>query len=310
LSSVKVIRINKEKIRKRYRQLSSTSEVNLARAAIENSLKQLVSQTRHLDIDAYRDGSTKRQLVRQVNQLVFADLLSVLSAALRVHAEAELDDYESMLWDLDCWIQIAGSTVDLYKKSTSERWNKVKLYGVKDIRNKMLVPLSKVLDAFKRERRNLENSYDRQMRRTEALVATQRRKDAEKADELLTREYDDKYRRLRGLFVYRIAASRVKNPAHSKFRMYGKTLEEWKQEQQPFDGAPELDSDGVPMERVPIFRERAPGRRPPTSTLWYEEEETEWTEDERYALLDALQTCHGMSHSEPHNKQNIQLTKR
>jgi hypothetical protein len=301
LDAVKAIKFNKDKIRKFYQELATTSETSHLRAAINDALAQLQRQTKRLRPETIEVFATKRRLVRQVNILVFADLLSVLSAALKLHADSRYDDYDTMTWELECCIRIMQCIVDLYRKSRSGEWIKIKIHGIKEIRSGMLVPLQKVLEKFQRERRN----YLRFVQHRATQQASQRHRDVEEEEDSLKKEYIEKYDRLRGLFIYRIDAARDKDAHTGKFKRHGKTFAEWKVGRQTRHGHDkrevhsdrevELDSDGNPIERVDAFGARVPGRRPPRSSSITNEDETEWTNEERYALLKGLKDDHGES---------------
>jgi hypothetical protein len=295
LLAVKAIRINKDNIRNRYEELSTTNEIRHVRTAIDHALKKLDSQTRHLQLDTDEDDDGKRQLVHQVNLLVFTDLLSVLSAALKAHAGSALDDYKSKHWELECWVSIITSANNLYKKSRSEGWKKFKVPSVQKIRSNMTVPLAKVLQVFDREKKNLERSYDRRIQHAETLKASQRQRDSDDLEQQSGRKYNDMHRRLRYLFNWRRFYESTRYPSYPKFQMRAKSFQQWKEHTRPWDGAtPELDSDGLPIERIAVFGERDPGRRPPASSVWDVEEEAEWTRGEKAALLEGLQKYQGM----------------
>ncbi|KIW04463.1 hypothetical protein, variant 3 [Verruconis gallopava] len=288
LPEVQAVRFNKQKIIDLYNSLATSTEPGRVRIDIESALEELENQVSHFELRSPENFGTMVQLARQVNILMFIDLLCVLSTALNLYAKTKFHEYEDQIWQLHCCIRICRIIVNLYTKSRSNEWKSIKISGIKNIRNSMLAPLVKVLKSFQNEMKRLQS-----LRMQLDMAASQKQNATEDEDErCLGSEYDAKYRRLTRLFLLRAKVARVRNIAHSKYSIHLKSYTEWREDREPYNQAPELDANGEPMERLPIFVERPAGRRPPRLATSHDEGRT-WTGAETIALLKGLRKYYG-----------------
>jgi hypothetical protein len=300
-NAVKAIKILTETLNVLFDKLKRTSRVEDCQHAIDLRLQKLVGLVSHLDAEALTNHASKKRLARQVNLFTVTDLLSLLKSSLQSYAAKQPQTAPFKLWYLESWLTITNTLWRLYNKS--RKWKNVEFYGVGYIRSKLLVPLQKVVKAFSNEIRALRQAAERSTQQETRITATQTNQDFEEAEQRLVKEWNDKYSRLRGLFVYRQEVSKIRNPKATKFRMGFKSEEVWRREVHPEHIAepeeeeePELDADGDPIERVDVFDHRRHAR-PPTQRREsaFDEivEAGPWSDKEKLALLEALQRFHG-----------------
>jgi hypothetical protein len=253
----------------------------------------LRGQVRALDIDKIKDGTAKKRFYRQVCIFITSDLLSILKAAIQAHAAIGAEDEEHKLWELTLLKTVTTTQVDLYNRTL--RW-KHTFGGIGRVKQEMLVPLRKVSETFERAWRRASQAQDAAARHQERLVASQSQQQQDDRAQHVRRIYDEKYNRLRALFLWRSAAAGVRYPASTKFRMFFKNQAEWEADIRADDDREvELDSDGLPIERVPLFGNRRPGSRPPRlhRLSIADQEEEEWSRREMVTLVNALRSLHG-----------------
>lgn len=291
---VKAIHMKRDKIRKHFLDLLTARSTNRIRNVLDDTIDKLNDQIKHLYPQDQADEESKQRMMKEIHIFVVFDLISTLSAALKAYGQAEYHDDDARQWHIDIIVSIMVCITRLYARSLKAPWT-IEFKGKKFIRQHMLVPLQSVLNLVQKGIRLENTRLEEDRQRAIDLELTQRQHDDDAANQRLGREYDEKYRRLRYLYTWRRNCASARYPDYARFEMRAKTFEEWKAQRGLWDGAsPELDSDGRPIERIAVFRDRPPGKRPPVSSSWHTEAESDWTIREKSALLEGLDDYEGM----------------
>ena len=299
-SAVKAIRLHTEKLSKMFDKLTRTKLISRNCRDIDEQLVMLKDRVKHLNpMDAADDE--RKPFAKQIYMYVFADLIALLKDSLNSYVKKAPSDEQLQLWYLDAFITITFLIKKLHEQTRT--WEKMSFHGVGRLRSKVLIPLREVWTAFVKERGAVQEA---------ALAATQseqdriartqereRERELEEEETRMREEWNDKYRRLRGLFIYRQEAAGVLNAQKTRYAMSFKSEEEWRRDigvpppQEDSEEEPELDAEGQPFVRENVFVNRRYDQRPPRPSFGHIEEPMEWSEREGLALMRGLKALEG-----------------
>ncbi|KAF2429333.1 hypothetical protein EJ08DRAFT_299453 [Tothia fuscella] len=247
-------------------------------------------------------SNAPKKTLNQTYAFLIVDLVSVLSRAARVYNKLAITEYpdggDIEIPELNQLIKLITCII-----TTGERVRQCKtkidstLQLVKPVRNDIIAPLKKVLDAFTRARILLRNERDEaeiERERRETIKKEMEREEARKERQ----KWEDRIeKRLRFLYSERQKYGKARYDP----RKFGMPRVTFGAHRTPYPFG--VDSDGMPMERVDIFGARTNGRKRSQRDQDSAEEDEDdtpvnvakYTETQVIAIEKALQTCRGRS---------------